>query len=172
MWRVLGNPSLDDSSLTAPRNPQRKPATATGCTSSAQQHNSRPSSFNEPAVALPSSATPSSSNLNGRKRSVQIPGSTTPVFTATCGEYRISGTIRKGATGYLYSAVAEGGGGVDQASHDRATSNGVGDDVVLKVEDCAAPKRQMQNEWQVRSDCCIHQNAALRSNTIIFLRFC
>lgn len=171
MWKVLGNPSLDASS-TALRHPQRKPATATGCTYSTQQHNSRPSSVNGPTVALPSSATPSSPNINGKKRSVQASGSMTPVFTATCGEYRITGTIRKGATGYLYSAVAEGSGGVDQASHERATSNKVGDDVVLKVEDCAAPKRQMQNEWQVRSDRCIHQDATQRSNAIIFERFC
>lgn len=84
--------------------------------------------------------------------------------------------MRKGATGILYSAVQllpsptpaaavevvaaagiKGGGGHlgDEGyraagDEERRTAKGVpGVGVVLKVEECAAPKRQMQNEWQV-----------------------
>lgn len=67
-----------------------------------------------------------------------------------CGKYRITGTMRKGATGYLYSAVpaaVRDGNGDTEAAVAGVGSAGGG--VVLKVEACAAPKRQMQNEWAV-----------------------
>lgn len=110
------------------------------------------------------------------------------------GKYRITGVMRKGATGVLYSAVQlqpqsvwtpatpgqgptpldvvghddndVGGGAIAHRSNDggdrahragdgdgqkggAATATGAVGPAVLKVEECAAPKRQMQNEWQV-----------------------
>lgn len=63
--------------------------------------------------------------------------------------------MRKGATGYLYSGVeispSPATANIDVADHANK-EGGVGATdgmVVLKIEECAAPKRQMQNEWQV-----------------------
>lgn len=56
--------------------------------------------------------------------------------------------MRKGATGYLYTAVAA----VQDGEGEKKEAVGIGSEggaVVLKVEECAAPKRQMQNEWAV-----------------------
>lgn len=88
-----------------------------------------------------SSTTNLAVSLNNSTRKGQQRAADTEANTpVTCGKYRITGTMRKGATGYLYSAVGGvGGGGV-----------GGGAGVVLKVEEVAAPKRQMHNEWQVR----------------------
>ena len=75
-----------------------------------------------------------------------------------CGNYRITGTMRKGATGYLYSAVAAATVQGEKREKDEAAAGigiGIGSagaGVVLKVEECAAPKRQMQNEWAVSSE--------------------
>lgn len=74
--------------------------------------------------------------VNGRKKQSAVASET----SAMCGKYRITGTMRKGATGYLYSAVVAAGGGDAKD----------GEETVLKIEECSAPKRQMQNEWQVR----------------------
>lgn len=130
MWRVLGNASLDESSA-APRQPKRK----TAAPASAVSDNARDvsASAKRPAVTMISKGAPDD---------------------ATLGKYRITGAMRKGATGYLYSAVAvvrdgaekeeeAGGGGGGGVGRGRGG-------VVLKVEECAAPKRQMQNEWAVR----------------------
>lgn len=81
-----------------------------------------------------------STSINNTRKGQQGAAAPETNTTVTCGKYRITGTMRKGATGYLYSAVGGvGGGGV-----------GGGAGVVLKVEEVAAPKRQMHNEWQVR----------------------
>ncbi|CAM9865450.1 unnamed protein product [Ectocarpus sp. 8 AP-2014] len=56
--------------------------------------------------------------------------------------------MRKGATGYLYSAVTT----LQAEDEDKKSAAGIGNagrGVVLKVEECAAPKRQMQTEWAV-----------------------
>ncbi|CAM9582760.1 unnamed protein product [Ectocarpus sp. 12 AP-2014] len=56
--------------------------------------------------------------------------------------------MRKGATGYLYSAVTA----LQAEDEDKKSAAGIGSaggGVVLKVEECAAPKRQMQTEWAV-----------------------
>ncbi|CAM9564360.1 unnamed protein product [Ectocarpus fasciculatus] len=56
--------------------------------------------------------------------------------------------MRKGATGYLYSAVTT----LQAGDEDKKSAAGIGSTgggVVLKVEECAAPKRQMQTEWAV-----------------------
>lgn len=129
MWKVLGNASLDESSAV-PRQPQRRAAVTA-----------------PPPPLATASVDGSTKNLAGTSTSINntrkgqqgaaVPETNTSV---TCGKYRITGTMRKGATGYLYSAVGGvGGGGV-----------GGGAGVVLKVEEVAAPKRQMHNEWQVR----------------------
>ncbi|CAM9851124.1 unnamed protein product, partial [Choristocarpus tenellus] len=49
--------------------------------------------------------------------------------------------MRKGATGFLYKGVI--------VAEDGSHLGSPGSEVVLKVEDCAAPRRQMKNEWQV-----------------------
>ncbi|CAM9641523.1 unnamed protein product [Ectocarpus sp. 12 AP-2014] len=128
MWGVLGNASLDESAKV-PRQQQqqqrrrKQAATLSGTTSAASQH------------AKPT----------GKKSGVPIQ---TAVSKAICGKYRIIGTMRKGATGYLYSAV-----NTPQAEdEDKKSAAGIGSaggGVVLKVEECAAPKRQMQTEWAV-----------------------
>lgn len=94
-------------------------------------------------------------NANGRKAISKAPPNATAA--ALCGKYRITGTMRKGATGYLYSAVAAAATAVRDGEEEKEAvgigSGGAG--VVLKVEECAAPKRQMQNEWAVSFTLCI-----------------
>lgn len=126
MWGVLGNASLDESGKV-PRQQQqqrkKQAATPSGTTSAASQH------------AKPT----------GKKLGVPIQ---TAVSKAICGKYRIIGTMRKGATGYLYSAVTS----LQAEDEDKKSAAGIGSaggGVVLKVEECAAPKRQMQTEWAV-----------------------
>lgn len=137
MWKVLGNESIDDSSV-APRQPQRR--------SNAPSKPPRlGSAGNEPTPSV------ARSTAAGERRKGPPEA---PVFL--CGKYRITGTMRKGATGYLYSGILAthaaddgkkgGDGGVDVGLLAAGAAT-VG--VVLKVEECAAPKRQMHNEWQV-----------------------
>ncbi|CAM9223103.1 unnamed protein product, partial [Laminaria digitata] len=130
MWRVLGNASLDESSA-APRQPKRKTAGLASAASSEAKD-----------VSASSAKRPEAAMMISKKG---IPDD------ATLGKYRITGAMRKGATGYLYSAVAVVRDGEEAAA---AAGVGVGGGggsrgVVLKVEECAAPKRQMQNEWAV-----------------------
>lgn len=130
MWRVLGNASLDESSA-APRQPKRKTAALASAISGDAKDVS--ASAKRPAAAMMSSK--------------GVPDD------ATLGKYRITGAMRKGATGYLYSAVAvvrNDGDKEEEAASDGIGLGGGRGGVVLKVEECAAPKRQMQNEWAVR----------------------
>lgn len=131
MWRVLGNASLDESSA-APRQPKRKTAALASAISGDAKDAS--ASAKRPAAAMMTSK--------------GVPDD------ATLGKYRITGAMRKGATGYLYSGVAvvrnDGEKEEEAASGGVGFGGGRGGGVVLKVEECAAPKRQMQNEWAVR----------------------
>lgn len=118
---MLGNASLDESAKV-PRQPQRK----------------------RPPPSLATEA--GTDNVKANARKLKAPATTTAP-PAICGKYRITGTMRKGATGYLYSAVpAVRDGEEDKGAVGVGSGGG---EVVLKVEECAAPKRQMQNEWEV-----------------------
>lgn len=143
MWRVLGNADLDESSAT-PRQAQRRPNALSRISPSVPAG----STVGEP----PESSSARSFVIAQRRKSPPEP---TPVL---CGKYRVTGLMRRGATGYLYSGVLATPA-VDDAGRDRdvgsvdvgliaSTAATVG--VVLKVEECAAPKRQMHSEWQVR----------------------
>eukprot|EP00752_Nemacystus_decipiens_P012470 g11044.t1 len=141
MWSVLGNASLDESSKK-PRQPQRRRPLPAASHDDANQNNGNGRRPPNPPPAASKRARPGASSSS----------STAAAATAapTCGKYRITGTMRKGATGYLYSAVpaaAQDGNGEKQEAVLGVGSAGRG--VVLKVEECAAPKRQMQNEWAV-----------------------
>lgn len=143
MWSVLGNASLDESSKK-PRQPQRRrplpqpPA--------ASPHDTKHNNGRRPNPPATTTATSKRARPSGT--SAAAAASAAPM----CGKHRITGTMRKGATGYLYSAVAsavQDGNGEKEAAAGVGGLGGAGDGVVLKVEECAAPKRQMQNEWAV-----------------------
>lgn len=169
MWRVLGNASLDESAAV-PRQPQRnRPATASAAPASAtavrQDKTIRHPQYSHLGAGADGGAQPHLPSALGSATEKEV-------ASALCGKYRINGIMRKGATGYLYSAViappTEAGGtghSSKDAAGDHPDSASMGADtkgkvadgvdvgtgrepVVLKVEECAAPKRQMQNEWQ------------------------
>ncbi|CAN0245129.1 unnamed protein product [Pylaiella littoralis] len=136
MWGVLGNASLDESAKV-PRQAQRRRLAAPLLTTA------------------PGGSHDAKKAANGRNNPISRATSSTAAAAAAaaaaiCGKYRITGAMRKGATGYLYSAVSAVR---DDGEEDTETAGaGIGSSgagVVLKVEDCAAPKRQMQNEWAV-----------------------
>lgn len=120
MWRVLGNASLDDPAAQS-RQSQRRPVGAV---------------TKERPPAAPVAAVP--------RRSPSTPDEPADV----CGKYRVTSIMRRGATGFLYSAVIVARSGQGD-SEDACALGPVGTEVVLKIEECAAVKRQMQNEWQV-----------------------
>lgn len=154
MWRVLGNANLDESSA-APRQPQRRAKTPAVATSLAQQQTTAAGAAATTNRDSSEKATHSSSSglaYSNNARGPTIAKAAPEAAAAICGKYRITGTMRKGATGYLYSAVVATRDGEEDSGSGGSSGGGVGNDtgVVLKVEECAAPKRQMQNEWQVR----------------------
>ena len=126
MWRVLGNASQDDSSA-ASRQPKRKTAALASAAASNDATRDVSANTKRPVSAMISKGNPDEP-------------------AGICGKYRITGVMRKGATGYLYSAVAV----VRDKGEKDGDGAGMTEGVVLKVEECAAPKRQMQNEWAVR----------------------
>lgn len=133
MWRVLGNASLDQSAAV-PRQPQRKPVASAALDADSSRTTLGASGNNTRKPIAATAAVISKAVPDGA--------------AAICGKYRITGTMRKGATGYLYSAVAAVPDG--EKKEEGWEGVGGGGEVVLKVEECAAPKRQMQNEWAVR----------------------